>query len=215
MRWSGRFLPDMSRIHWRSVVDLLLLAIFFILARTPAQSEIMKLETTLEVLNEMESAKVISKYAIGGAVAAFFYIEPGTTFDLDVFIAWEPAPGSLLLSNAEIFDYLFKRGYTQLEREAIVIAGWAVQFLPTGNHLLKEALEQAVPFEVGGVPTRIFTQEHLMAVCLDVGRPKDLARLLQFIDEGDPDLNRFKEILARYKLSDKYGEFEKRFLSSL
>jgi hypothetical protein len=39
---------------------------------------------------------VIGEYAIGGAVAAFLYLEPGTTFDLDVFILWEASPNGLL-----------------------------------------------------------------------------------------------------------------------
>ena len=56
----------------------------------------MRLESSLRVLNEMEAAGVIGKYAIGGAVAAFLYIEPGTTFDIDAFITWEPGASGLL-----------------------------------------------------------------------------------------------------------------------
>ena len=42
---------------------------------------------TLRVLNELESAGVLSRYVIGGAMAATFYVEPLLTFDLDVFVA--------------------------------------------------------------------------------------------------------------------------------
>lgn len=43
------------------------------------------MEATLRVLNELEQTEVMSRYAIGGAMAATFYVEPLLTFDLDVF----------------------------------------------------------------------------------------------------------------------------------
>jgi len=170
----------------------------------------MNLEKSLIVLNRMVADGVFSHYAIGGAVAAFFYVEPATTFDLDVFIAWEPASGGII-SPAPVYGYLAEHGYSTYEREAVVIEGWPVQFLPLGNDLIKEALAESVPFEIGGVPTRIFTQEHLMAICLQVGRPKDLARLVQFMEEGSPDMDLFREILHRHELGPKWDRFGKRF----
>ena len=171
------------------------------------------MEKTLLVLNEMQAANVIGRYAIGGAVAAFFYIEPGTTFDLDVFIAWEPSAGGLL--NLEpIYAYLMARGY-QPEREAIMIEGWAVQFLPPGSPLTQEGLEKAQPVTIGDVPLRIFTKEHLMAICLETARPKDLARLVQFVQEGEPDEEKLMTILDRHGLRVKWQNFQTRFITSL
>jgi hypothetical protein len=43
------------------------------------------MERTLQVLNELEKSGVLTRYAIGGAMGATFYIEPVLTFDLDVF----------------------------------------------------------------------------------------------------------------------------------
>ncbi len=43
------------------------------------------MEATLRVLNELEQAGVMSRYAIGWAMTATFYVEPLLTFDLDVF----------------------------------------------------------------------------------------------------------------------------------
>jgi len=34
----------------------------------------------------MQKKKVIAKYAIGGGIAAIFYMEPMLTYDLDIFI---------------------------------------------------------------------------------------------------------------------------------
>ena len=34
------------------------------------------MKRTLQVLNELETAGVLSRYAIGGAMGAIFYVEP-------------------------------------------------------------------------------------------------------------------------------------------
>ena len=41
---------------------------------------------TLQVLNGLERDGVLSRYAIGGAMGATFYVEPLLTFDLDIFV---------------------------------------------------------------------------------------------------------------------------------
>ena len=59
-----------------------------------------------------------------------------------------------------------------------------MQFLPPTGPLVEEALEAAVEVEVEEISTRVFTAEHLAAIALQTGRPKDKARLLQFIESG-------------------------------
>lgn len=44
------------------------------------------MEATIRIINEMRKKKVIGTYAIGGAVAMIFYVEPVLTYDLDVFV---------------------------------------------------------------------------------------------------------------------------------
>lgn len=171
----------------------------------------MSLEETLTVLNAMQTDGVLGAYAIGGAVAAFLYIEPGTTFDLDVFIAWEPG-ASGLLDVAPLYAYLTARGCLP-GGETVTVAGWDVQFLPPTSPLVEEALQQARPVEIGGVPSRIFTQEHLMAICLETARPKDFARLVQFVEEGRADQGKLHEIFERHALQEKWNRFQVRFLS--
>lgn len=171
----------------------------------------MSLEATLRVLNEMQAAGVIGPYAVGGAVAAFLYVEPGTTFDLDVFVTWETSPSGLL-DLSPLYSDLQQRGYAP-RREGVMIEGWEVQFLPTHSPLDTEALAEAVEVEIGGVPTRIFTQEHLMAICLQTGRPKDTARLVQFVQQGRPDETLLIDILRRHGLEGKWTTFRHRFLT--
>ncbi|HKS10246.1 MAG TPA: hypothetical protein VJS13_11910 [Pyrinomonadaceae bacterium] len=40
-----------------------------------------------DVINEMVVDGVIKNYALGGAMAAFFYVEPSYTADMDLFCA--------------------------------------------------------------------------------------------------------------------------------
>ena len=146
-------------------------------------------------------------------MAAFLYIEPGITYDIDTFIAWEPGSGGLL-TLGPIYTWLLARGYTP-QNEAVMIEGWAVQFLPPATKLVSEALDEARSIEVGGVLTHVFTQEHLMAVCLETGRPKDMARLIQFVQEGNPDEQNLTDILRRHNLLLKWTNFRQRFLKPL
>ena len=43
------------------------------------------MEATLSVLNDLESRGLLTRYAIGGAMALLFHTEPVATFDLDIF----------------------------------------------------------------------------------------------------------------------------------
>jgi len=161
-------------------------------------------EKTLEIVNRMEADGVIGRYAIGGAVAAIFYVEPFTTFDLDIFFAAGVSGGMVTLTP--VYEYLRAAGY-EAEGEAVDIEGWPVQFLPTYNPLVAEAVEQAVEIEFKSTPTRVLSAEHLLAVMLQTGRAKDYARAAKFLEEGVVDVERLTEILARHGLSDKWREF--------
>ena len=57
------------------------------------------------------------------------------------------------------------------------IEGWPVQFLPTYNPLIAEAVEQAVEIKFKSTPTRVLSAEHLVAIMLQTGREKDCARV--------------------------------------
>jgi hypothetical protein len=44
-----------------------------------------RIEQAFRVINQMVADGIIENYAIGGATGAFFYIEPDTTYDVDIF----------------------------------------------------------------------------------------------------------------------------------
>lgn len=81
----------------------------------------MRIQDVFVALSQMQADGVVDRYAIGGAVGATFYLEPAATLDVDVFVAFRTAPGSLLVSPQPIFDYLKARGGT-MEGELAVIA---------------------------------------------------------------------------------------------
>lgn len=173
----------------------------------------MKIQDVLVMLNQMQRDGVIGRYALGGAVGATYYLEPVSTLDVDVFIAFNPEKGSIIVSPAPIFDYLKKFGY-KMEGEHIVISGWPVQFLPASGALLEEAMASAAEVDVDGVSTRVLPAEYLAAIALQTGRAKDKARLLQFIEAGAIDRSKFENIVTSHHLSDHWKNFEKQFLSS-
>jgi hypothetical protein len=94
-----------------------------------------------------------------------------------------------------VYHYLQNRGYLP-EKECILIEVWLVQFLPPGGALDEEALAQAVQADAGGVPVRVMTAEHLTAIALKVGRPKDKIRVAQFMESGILDEKKVVQILG-------------------
>ena len=159
----------------------------------------------------MQSDRVIDRYAIGGAVGATFYLEPVSTLDVDIFVAFKANSGGKIISLEPIYDYLKSRGCAT-EGQYIVIGGWPVQFLPCHGSLLEEALAEAVQKDVEGVTARVFTPEHLAAIALQTGRAKDKARVLQFVEAGVIEKRQLREIVARHELLGRWEQFERQFL---
>lgn len=166
------------------------------------------MEKTLRILNRMVQDGVVNQYAIGGAVAAVFYVEPINTNDLDVFFK-VTADDSDLAVLAPLYEYLADRGYT-VQGETIDIEGWPVQFLPVFNPLLEEALEKAQETEFNQTLTRVMRAEHLVAIMLQTGRLKDLARVEQFLEHKVVDELELLDVLTRHGLKNKWTAFQQR-----
>ena len=93
----------------------------------------MGIKQTLDVINAMEHDGIIRRYAIAGAVAAYNYIEPTVTDDLDLLVSFSERasiPQSGLITLGPVFSYLRAKGYEEHRKEGLVIEGWPVQFLP-------------------------------------------------------------------------------------
>lgn len=168
------------------------------------------LKATLELINQMQADGVITKYAIGGAVGATFYLAPAATVDLVLFVTL-PAATASLVSLSSIYEYLKSRGGTEQD-EYIVVGDWPVQFLTPANALQEEAVHQAIPTSVEGVPTRVISAEHLVAIALETGRAKDHTRIVQFFEQAAVNQGKLKDIVERHGLSAKWNQFQQRFL---
>jgi hypothetical protein len=168
-------------------------------------------KATLQAINQMQAEGVIGKYAIGGAVGATFYLEPAATLDLDIFVMLPNAPGSLLLTLAPVYDYLKSRGGV-VEDEYITIGGWPVQFLPPRDDLEKEAIADCISTPFEGITTWVMTAEHLVAIALRTGRPKDRNRILQFIEQNAVDEGKLHNLLDRHGLGSKWQQFKNKYL---
>ena len=83
------------------------------------------MEATLAILNELEASGLVGRYAIGGAMAAFFYAEAVVTEDLDAFVLLSAQTGGLV-TLTPLYDFLKQRGATE-EREHLWLAGTLLQ----------------------------------------------------------------------------------------
>jgi hypothetical protein len=169
------------------------------------------MKDTLEMLNRMQADGIIGSYAIGGAVGATFYLEPAATLDVDVFVTLPTRSGSSLLSLTPVYEYLTAHG-CKAKGEHIVIGDWPVQFLVPGNALEEEALAEAIKADVEGVPTRVMTAEHLVAIALNTGRAKDSTRVLQFLEQEAVNRDKLNRILVKHGLAEKWERFRRRYL---
>lgn len=166
-------------------------------------------EKAFRVINEMVKAGVVRRYAVGGAMGALFYSEPVVTYDLDVFVELGDEPTrSPLTPLASIYEFARSRGLA-VEREHVVVEGIPVQFLPAPSPLVEEAIEKALLKKAGSTPVRVMSPEHLAAVMVEVGRPKDKLRLESFFSGGVLDREVLEEILRRHGLYGRWSRIRK------
>jgi hypothetical protein len=168
------------------------------------------MEKVIQILNRMQADGVIEKYAIGGGIAAIYYLEPYQTDDIDVFISPVVIGQSGLVSLEPIYGYLEKLGYLPVN-EGVLIEDWPVQFLPAFATVQEEAIAQARRVEYGETHTFIFSAEHLGAELLRSGRLKDHVRVIDLIESKKMDLKVFRDIINRHGLTEKWKEFVTRY----
>ena len=108
------------------------------------------LADVLRAANELVSAGLMEDYALGGALAAIYYVEPFTTYDADIFfIAVEK---DLTAGIPAIYSHLQSKGW-RVEREHLLVNDFPVQFLAASG-LTEEAVREARAIEYEGIPRR-------------------------------------------------------------
>jgi len=167
------------------------------------------MKATLEKINELHRQGIIERFAIGGGIAHFYYIEAGTTYDLDVMVGMK-VQTSGLISLTSLYDWAEKSGY-EVSEEHIVIEGIPVLFLPAYNPIVTEAIEKAEEVEIFGVKTFMMRPEYLMVIMLDTYRAKDRERLIKFLSQSRYSLEIFESLAARFGVLHKYEEFKAKY----
>ena len=164
---------------------------------------------TLQVLLQLRSEGRLGRFAVGGAVAASFYIEAVATEDLDIFVLLAPSASGLLVLTP-LYDRLKELG-ASLQNEHVMIRGWPVQILPAYTPLVEEAVSAAPerPFHDLTVP--VVGAEHLCAIALQTGRPKDYLRVNSLIEAGCVDAAALARLVEKYGLSSRWSTYARRY----
>ena len=163
------------------------------------------LEKVLAVINKMVEDRIIEDYAIGGAIAALFYIEPFETLDLDivVFLPREEM-SKAVVTLAPLYNYLRELGYNE-EKEYVIIETIPVQFLVGGKPLLDDAVKTAVPKAFGATPTKVMRVEYLLALMADRCQAKDKARAQMVQEQGvEVNYDLVGTLIKEYHLETKW-----------
>ena len=165
------------------------------------------MEKVIRIIETAQAEGLFSAYAIGGGIAALFYIEPVATFDLDIFIV-PPESTTPLVSLSPIYSWLEKHGYKPL-KEQVIIEGIAVQFIPIYNDLVKEAVLHALDKKYGNTIAKVISPEYLVAIMAQTNRPKDRDRILKFLQQTDLDSGFLDSILKKHNLEQVFEGFKK------
>jgi len=155
------------------------------------------LADVLRAANELVSAGLIEDYALGGALAAIYYVEPFTTYDADIFFVAKDKTFSAGIPA--IYAYLQSKGW-RVEREHLLVNDFPVQFLAASG-LTEEAVRHANRIEYENVPTKVLRPEYIIAIAASVGRHKDLARIEQMLEQAEIERTLLDDMLARYNLN--------------
>ena len=165
------------------------------------------MQAVCDTLEQLLQEGILTRYAVGEATAAGFHGEPLATRDVDVFVFLDPPDGSNLVTLDPVFRRLSEFGFNQFEEEGLLIHDLPVQFLSAAPGLESEAVEQAMVVEWESHTLRVMRPEHLAAIALSVGRPKDRARLVYLAELPDFNIIAFQQILTRHQLLDRWHQW--------
>jgi len=163
-----------------------------------------------ELLNAMLDARVISDYAIFGAVAQMRYTEAVVTLDADILVGVPDEAAIDVLTP--IYRFCRARGYFP-EGESVRVGNWPVQFMPAFDAVTRDAMANAETADIEGVSVRVVSALYLAVIALGVGRAKDFARMLGLIESGATNPEAIAGLAGKYGLTQKWIRFKNRFLS--
>lgn len=156
------------------------------------------LKDVFRVLIDMRDSGIITDYAIGGATAFLFYVEPTRTYDVDVFVRLPSGMRTTgLASLSALYEWAANRGIA-VQGEHLMIETVPVQPLVAYNSLVEEAIDNARLHDYDGVPVRVVGPEHLIALALQAGGARRRERAWQLLQSHEVDRPRLRALLARH-----------------
>lgn len=160
-----------------------------------------RVEKVCQILEQLVADGTLSNYTIGGATAAGFHGEPLATLDIDVFVFADPPSGSALVSLDPVYRQLGRLGFTTFENECVIVHGLPVQFLVASSELESEAVRESLSITWDNKNMRVMRPEHLAALALQTGRPKDRARVVYLLGLPQFDRALFASIVERHGMT--------------
>lgn len=167
------------------------------------------MKQALQVLLQLRSEGDLARFAVGGAIAASFYIEAVATEDLDIFAFLRPSPSGVLILT-QLYDRLKELGAT-LQNEHVVIHGWPVQVLPAYTPLVEEAVTHAQEQVYDGLMVPVVTADYLCAIALQTGRPKDYQRVYSLIEAGCVTPAKLRQLIQTHGLQQRWNDYAHRY----
>lgn len=164
---------------------------------------------TLQVLLQLRSEGSLARFAIGGAVAASFYIEAVNTEDLDIFAFLKPSASGLLVLTP-LYDRLKELGAV-VQNEHVVIHGWPVQILPAYTPLVEEAVVGAAEQSFHDLHVPVVTAEYLCAIALQTGRPKDYQRVHSLLEADCVNATKLTHLVNQFHLTERWSTYARRY----
>lgn len=166
----------------------------------------MGMKEAIGALNELVELDVIKEYAVGGGTASLAYLEPTLTFDVDVFVVFtDPTRIDALTPIYDVLKEKHGATFDHEHPETIIVHGVAFQFLEATKGLLLDACVGAREIDYEGTKVKVFTAEHLIAICLQVGRGKDYDRARMFKVAKAYDPTALSLVLTKYNLNSKWN----------
>ena len=159
----------------------------------------------LETLLTLQKEALLQRFAIGGAIAASFYLEAVATEDLDIFAFISPQPSGFVL-----FTPLYERIKAlggRVHNEHIVIGGWPVQILPAFNPLIEEAVLNAPLQRYEEIDVAVISASYLAAIALQLGRAKDYQRVDDLISTGACKIADLITLVQSHQLLDRWERY--------
>jgi hypothetical protein len=158
-------------------------------------------EKVIRRLNRLKKTGVLRDYAIGGAHAVAYYLEPVKTLDLDIFLFVESD------EDFYIFRTYFKKAGFKIRGTHVVIDDIPVHFLPGSLHpFINEAVKKAKRIRVRNIPTKVLTVEYLIVSLLMAFRLKDKMVIPDLLEMAN--MTKLNEIIERF--ADEETPLDKR-----